>query len=253
MLNLSPDHLDRHGDMAGYAAAKRHIFDRQTGADTAVVGADDALSREMAAALRTAPGRVVSITAIDEPPRGPALLGAHNAQNAAAARAMARALGVADDAIARGLQTYPGLPHRQELVGVFDGIRFVNDSKATNADSAARALACYERVIWIAGGMAKEGGLAPLAPFFPRIARAFLIGRDAPLLAATLSEHRVPHRSVGTLDAALAEAWQAARAGDADVVLLSPACASWDQFTGFDQRGDRFRALVLAHQAGDAA
>jgi UDP-N-acetylmuramoylalanine--D-glutamate ligase len=169
-------------------------------------------------------------------------------QNAAAAAAMAHAFGVPDAAIARGIASYPGLPHRQELVGTRDGIAFINDSKATNADSTARALGCYPRVVWIAGGMAKTGGIESLAPFFPRVARAFLIGRDAPVLAETLDAHGVPYVIAGTLDAATEAAWQAARAGAAPVVLLSPACASWDQFTGFDARGDRFRAL--AHTLG---
>jgi UDP-N-acetylmuramoylalanine--D-glutamate ligase len=244
MLNLSPDHIDRHGDMAGYAAAKREIFARQAPGDVAVIGVDDELSRRMAASLRDGPARLVTISGAADITRGPTLPGPHNAQNAAAARAMAEALGVDAAAIARGLRTYPGLPHRQENVGTIGGITFVNDSKATNADSTARALACYDRVVWIAGGMAKEGGIEPLAQFFPRVAQTLLIGRDAPLLAATLAAHGVPHRDVGTLEAAVDAAWQAARAGAAPVVLLSPACASWDQFTGFDQRGDRFRALA---------
>ncbi|HET9018786.1 MAG TPA: UDP-N-acetylmuramoyl-L-alanine--D-glutamate ligase [Acetobacteraceae bacterium] len=260
MLNLSPDHLDRHGDMAGYARAKRAIFDRQDAGCTAVVGIDDAPSREMAAGL---PARIVTISAASEADvfardgllhdsagaicdlrDAAALPGAHNAQNAAAAAAMALALGVGRAAIARGLLGYPGLPHRQERVGTIGGVLFVNDSKATNADSTARALACYPRAVWIAGGIAKAGGIEPLAPFFPRIAQAFLIGRDAPLLAQTLARHDVPHARVGTLENAVAAAWDAARAGAAPVVLLSPACASFDQFTGFDARGDRFRALV---------
>ena len=270
MLNLSPDHIDRHGDMAGYARAKRAIFDRQTGADTAVVGVDDALSRDMAASLRAGPGRLVTISgegradvwsdgtrlrdAADSITEGPiadlsparALPGAHNAQNAAAAAALALALGVARADIAAGMASYPGLAHRQEQVAAAGGVLFINDSKATNADSAARALGCYDRVVWIAGGTAKAGGIDSLVPFFPRIALALLIGRDAPVLAATLAAHGVPYRDVGTLEVAVAEAWRAARGGAAPVVLLSPACASWDQFTGFDQRGDRFRALALA-------
>ncbi len=271
MLNLSADHLDRHGDMAGYAAAKRAIFDRQTPDDLAVIGIDDAASRAMAAALRAGPAKLVTVSGegpadifIDgtvlRDGEGPiadlaaarALPGAHNAQNAAAAAAMALHLGLSRAAIARGMASYPGLPHRQERVGEIAGITFINDSKATNADSAARALGCYDRVIWIAGGMAKEGGIAPLAPYFPRVARAFLIGRDAPVLAATLAAHGVAHEDVGTLEAAVSAATRAAAAGEAPVVLLSPACASWDQFTGFDQRGDRFRALV-AGLAKDAA
>jgi UDP-N-acetylmuramoylalanine--D-glutamate ligase len=174
----------------------------------------------------------------------PALPGAHNAQNAAAAIVIARALGLTDDAIARGIATFPGLPHRQQRVGTIDGIDFVNDSKATNADAASRALGCYDRLVWIAGGIAKEGGIEPLAPLFSRIAHALLIGRDAPALAATLTAHRIPHETAGTLDAAVPAALAAARASGAPVVLLSPACASFDQFSGFDARGDHFAHLV---------
>jgi UDP-N-acetylmuramoylalanine--D-glutamate ligase len=266
MLNLSPDHLDRHGDMAGYAAAKRHVFDRQRAGDLAVVGIDDEMSRAMAAALRAGPAALVTVSeggAADCAPRGSmlfhndapladlataaALPGAHNAQNAAAAAAMALHLGAGRAAIAEGIRTYPGLAHRQELVARRGNVRFVNDSKATNADSTARALVCYDRIVWIAGGMAKEGGIEPLAPHFARIAEALLIGRDAPMLAATLARHGVPHRTVHTLEAATAEAWRLAQRDDGDItILLSPACASWDQFTGFDQRGDRFRTLAQA-------
>jgi UDP-N-acetylmuramoylalanine--D-glutamate ligase len=263
MLNLSADHLDRHGDMDGYARAKQAIFARQGAADTAVLGIDDSRSQDMVAALRGHPARVVTISGgesadvsvhngvvrdaagdIVDLAEAPALPGLHNGQNAAAATAMALALGVSRGKIAEGIRTYPGLPHRQERVGDVRGVLFVNDSKATNADSTACALACYDQVIWIAGGMAKEGGIESLARFFPKIATALLIGRDAPVLAATLAAHGVPHRDVGTLEAAVAEAWRLARDGLGRVVLLSPACASWDQFTGFDQRGDRFRALV---------
>ncbi len=266
MLNLSPDHLDRHGDMAGYAAAKRHVFDRQQPGDLAVIGIDDAPSGAMAATLRSSAAGIVTVSEhgpADFAPRGTmlsgndgsiadlataaALPGAHNAQNAAAAAAMALHLGVPRAAIAEGIRTYPGLPHRQELVARCRNIRFINDSKATNADSTARALVCYDRILWIAGGMAKDGGIEPLAAFFPRIAEALLIGRDAPILAATLAAHRVAHRTLHTLEEAVAEAWRIARTEESEiVVLLSPACASWDQFTGFDQRGDRFRTLAQA-------
>ena len=247
MLNLSADHIDRHGDMAGYARAKRAIFDRQASSDLAVIGVDDEPSREMAAWLRAQPATVVEVSERDEVPgieNARALPGAHNAQNAAAASVMAAFLGAPSGKILEAIQSYPGLPHRQERVAEVGSILFVNDSKATNADSAARALGCYDRLIWIAGGMAKEGGIRPLAEYFPRIALALLIGRDAAILAETLAAHQVPHRIVGTLDTAVAQAWDAARKGTASVVLLSPACASWDQFTGFDQRGDRFRALA---------
>lgn len=264
MLNLSPDHLDRHGDMAGYAAAKAAIFARQRPGDVAVLGQDDAMTRALAAQVTA---RLVPISARTPQPGGvwadgpllrdaagviadltPALTlpGAHNAQNAAAAAAACLALGIARDIIPRALPSYPGLPHRQERVAERHGILYVNDSKATNADSTERALASYDRVVLIAGGMAKEGGIAPLAHLFPRIAHAFLIGRDAAQLAATLAAHGVRHDIVGTLEAAIPAAAAAAEAGAARVVLLSPACASFDQFTGFDARGDRFRDLVRA-------
>jgi UDP-N-acetylmuramoylalanine--D-glutamate ligase len=272
MLNLSADHLDRHGNMAAYAVAKRAIFDRQTRNDLAVVGIDDEASRAMADALRARPARLLTVSGegqadlfteggILRDADGPiadlreaaALPGGHNAQNAAAAAAMAMHLGVSRADVSAAMLTYPGLPHRQERVGDISGVTFINDSKATNADSTARALGCYDRLIWIAGGTVKEGGIEPLAPYFPRVGLALLIGRDAPMLADTLRRHGVPHRQVGTLENAVAEAWGAARAGTADVVLLSPACASWDQFTGFDQRGDRFRSLVQALQTRGAA
>jgi UDP-N-acetylmuramoylalanine--D-glutamate ligase len=250
MLNLSADHIDRHGDMAGYAMAKRAIFDRQTSGDLAVIGIGDPGSRDMAAWLDTRPARVVRVSETAAPlAYGPALPGAHNAQNAAAATAMARFLGVSDAIIAAGLLSYPGLPHRQERIVSIDGITFINDSKATNADSAERALVCHDRLIWIAGGMAKQGGIEPLVPLFPRIARVFLIGRDAAEFAATLSRHGVPFDIAGTLEAAVPAAFAAAKHDGAPIVLLSPACASWDQFTGYDQRGDRFAELARGLQS----
>nr|WP_314076217.1 UDP-N-acetylmuramoyl-L-alanine--D-glutamate ligase [uncultured Roseococcus sp.] len=268
MLNLSADHLDRHGDMAGYRAAKARIFATQRGEDTAVLGMDDpgtaGLRGELAA-------RVVPISASMPQPGGfwatgsllrddsgliadlstcPTLPGEHNAQNAAAACAMATALGLRRNDLADGLRSYPGLPHRQELVGEIRGIRFVNDSKATNADSTAKALASYDRVVWIAGGTGKEGGIESLAPLFPRVAEAFLIGQDGGIFAATLAEHGVAHRRLETLAEAVPAAAAAALGGAAPVVLLSPAAASWDQFTGFDQRGDHFRTLVQSLPEG---
>ncbi len=166
---------------------------------------------------------------------------------------MARALGVADDAIAHGIAGFPGLPHRQQQVRTIDGIHFVNDSKGTNVDAAARALGCYDRVVWIAGGVAKAGGIAPLVPWFPRVAHAVLIGRDAPTLADTLAAHGVSHEIAGTLDAAVPSALLAARRERAATVLLSPACASFDQFSGFDARGERFTQLVAALGCRSAA
>jgi UDP-N-acetylmuramoylalanine--D-glutamate ligase len=260
ILNLSVDHLDRHGDMAGYAAAKSHVFDRQGPLDTSVVGIDDDLTAGMAKRLR---GRIVTIsghqradfwcdsgvlchgdTAIMPMHQAPSLPGSHNAQNAAAAAALADAIGIGFTDIVSGIADFPGLPHRQQKVARVDGIDFINDSKATNADAAGRAIACYPRIIWIAGGIAKADGIDTLSPLFPRIALALLIGRDAPRLAATLADHNVPFRLVGTLEEAVPAAREAALAGVAPVVLLSPACASFDQFSGFDARGDRFAELV---------
>jgi UDP-N-acetylmuramoylalanine--D-glutamate ligase len=274
MLNLSADHLDRHGDMAGYAAAKANIFARQTGEDVAVLGQDDAMTTAMASGLaarlvpisghRRVPGGIWAegtvlrdeAGVIAELREAPALPGTHNAQNAAAAAAVALSMGLGRDVLAAGFRSFGGLPHRQERVGTIGGVAFVNDSKATNADSTARALASYERVVWIAGGIGKEGGISSLLPLLPRVAKAFLIGRDANSFAATLAEAGVPHEVAGTLDAAVPAAAAEARGGAAPVVLLSPAAASFDQFTGFDQRGDRFRAIVgdmMANEFGRAA
>jgi UDP-N-acetylmuramoylalanine--D-glutamate ligase len=271
MLNLSADHLDRHGDMAGYAAAKRVIFDRQRVGDLAVAGVDDPGSCEMAGWLRQQSAKFMSVSGyqpadvwcdagtlrqgadvILEMAEARALPGSHNAQNAAAATAIAGTFGVSRDDIARGIRSFPGLPHRQQRIATIGGVCFINDSKATNADAAERALGCYEQIVWIAGGIAKEGGIEPLAPYFPRIAHALLIGRDAPAFADTLKAHGVSHEIIGTLGAAVPAAFAAARRLGASVVLLSPACASFDQFSGFDARGDRFAALVtgLARERG---
>jgi UDP-N-acetylmuramoylalanine--D-glutamate ligase len=259
MLNLSADHLDRHGDMRGYADAKRQIFARQAAGDIALIGIDDAESRAMHAGLsqsRTISGRTPADIWCDSGilrdgdgeivamSRAHALPGPHNAQNAAAAAGLALALGVPRAEIASGIISFPGLAHRQELVGTVAGVRFVNDSKATNADAAARALTCYDRLVWIAGGIAKAGGIASLEPYFPRVAKAVLIGRDAASFAENLSAHGIAHEITETLDRAVPAAFAAARSLNADVVLLSPACASFDQFSGFEARGARFRDLV---------
>jgi len=277
-LNLTPDHLDRHGGMAGYIAAKRRLFATVRGAPVAVIGIDDAPSRAVAdsiaaeSAWRLTRISVISAVAggvfvedghlIDDTGRSavevmdlrevPRLRGRHNWQNAVAAYAAARAMGLGRSDIVAGIAGFPGLPHRQEWVATVDGVRFVNDSKATNAEAATRALAAYDRepLYWIAGGVAKAGGIAALADFFPRVRRAFLIGEAAPGFAATLGA-AVPHEIAGTLDRAVAAAFAAARkAGGDAVVLLSPACASFDQFTDFEARGDAFRALVTALPGG---
>ncbi len=263
LLNLSPDHLDRHGDMPGYIAAKSSVFDRQGAGDVAVIGTDDADAAALARSLRGP--RVLTVSGQHQADvwcddgvlrdrdgpilpmiDAPALLGAHNAQNAAAAAALALALGVQRDTAAAAIAGFPGLPHRQQRVAVMDGVAWVNDSKATNADAAARALACYGQLVWIAGGIAKAGGIEALRPLLPRVAHAVLIGRDAPLLAGTLCDAGVPFTIAGTLDAAVLAARAAAARTGSPVVLLSPACASFDQFASFETRGDRFRDLVLA-------
>jgi UDP-N-acetylmuramoylalanine--D-glutamate ligase len=275
MLNISPDHLDRHGDFETYAAVKRAIFNRQTSHDLAVIGIDDAESRHIADWLRVRPAGVLTISGnpaadpadlwcqsgVLRDSHGPilplaeaaALPGAHNAQNAAAASAIAFTLGLTREHIANGLRSFPGLPHRQQRIACIDGITFVNDSKATNAHAAARALGCYDRLIWIVGGQAKQGGIESLAPYFPRVAHALLIGRDASSLAATLARAGVSNEIAGTLDAAVHAAYSAARRAGVPVVLLSPACASFDQFSGFEARGDRFAALVCALPGAKAA
>ncbi len=264
VLNVSPDHLDRHGDMAGYIAAKRAVFDRQRAGDLAVIGTDDDESAALARSLRGPqvvtvsgqhPADVWCDNGVLRDGDGPilrmaeaaALPGPHNAQNAAAAAALALALGVHRDEVAAGIAVFRGLPHRQQRVAVLDGIAWVNDSKATNADATARALACYDRLVWIAGGIAKAGGIESLRPLLSRVAYAVLIGRDAPLLARTLAGAGVPYTMAGTLDAAVPAARAAAARTGSPVILLSPACASFDQFTSFEARGDRFRELALAH------
>ncbi|HZL59066.1 MAG TPA: UDP-N-acetylmuramoyl-L-alanine--D-glutamate ligase [Stellaceae bacterium] len=271
LLNITPDHLDRHGGMAGYVAAKRRIFRGQGAKQTAIIGIDDDICRGIFAELqRAGRQRIVPISVRGVAPGGvylagghliddldgaakpvldmkeaPLLPGPHNGQNAAAAYAAARALGCGGAACVDGIKSFPGLAHRQEPVATIDGIRYINDSKATNADAAEKAIACYDDVYWIAGGRAKEDGIGALAPLFPRIRRAFLIGEAAPAFAATL-EGRVPFEIDLTLDRALAAARQAAltERHKGAVVLLSPACASFDQFQDFEERGARFRALV---------
>jgi len=280
LLNITPDHLGRHGGMDGYIAAKASLFDRLRPQATAVVGTDDDPSRAIFERLRKSMGRrAVPISAERDATDGvsapagilvdgaggeprieidlraiPTLPGRHNWQNACAAYATGRALGLSPAAMRAGLATYPGLAHRQELVAEIDGVRYVNDSKATNADAAARALVCYDDIYWIIGGQAKEGGIASLVPLFPRVRRAFLIGEASDAFAATL-DGKLGYERCGTLDVAVARASAAARAEQRPhpVVLLSPACASWDQFKSFEQRGDRFRDLVKALAPAEAA
>lgn len=265
-LNITPDHIDRHGDMAGYVAAKMHIFDRQQAGDCAVIGVDDEASRAAHDAIVARGGATVVPLALERPIKGgvsfragrlvdadgyavdfadvPTLPGDHNAQNAAAAWAACRWLGLSREKIVEGLRTYGGLPHRQERVASAGKVVYVNDSKATNADATARALSSYRDIYWILGGQAKEGGVAPLAPYFDRIKHAFLIGEATDLFAGQL-DGKLPFSRCGDLQSALFAAHdRAQREGKCAVVLLSPACASWDQWKSYEHRGDAFRAMA---------
>ena len=271
-LNLSPDHLDRHGGIGGYFAAKRRLF--EIGApERAVIGVDEPEGRFLAGRLdgpiqvsveRRLKGEGWSVFmnkahltewrggkqagAIDMR-AALALKGAHNHQNACAAYATCRALGLGPRQIEGGLIDFPGLAHRMERIGEVRGVTFVNDSKATNADAAEKALLAYDKIRWIAGGQAKEGGIASLTPLFDRIACAYLIGEAEAAFAQTLGSSA--HKRCGTLEKAVAAAWADAQPGE--VILLSPACASWDQFTSFEARGDAFRALVTPYLEANAA
>lgn len=265
LLNLTPDHLDRHGTMENYAAIKERVV---ASAGLAVIGVDDAYCAAIAA-RRGSPRVRIHVEGHGEEAgdlivQGPrivdsdgagladltgigSLRGAHNGQNAAVAVAVARALGIEGETLAAGLKSFPGLAHRMEGLGRRGRVLFVNDSKATNADSTEKALLAFRDIHWIVGGKAKEGGIEPLSPLFERIAHAYLIGASSDVFARTL-EGRVPYTRCETLEAATETAAKAAAASEAPepVVLLSPACASYDQFPNFEVRGDRFRALVQA-------
>lgn len=268
LTNVSPDHLDRHGGMEGYVAAKRRVFQAQDGEALALIGVDEEWGRKAAAELRAQGRRVETVVSLPSPTRGEgygaaagmlttggevladltaarSLPGRHNAQNAAFAYATARALGVSHEAAVEGLLSFPGLSHRMEAVGRLGAVRFINDSKATNADAARQALASYPAVFWIAGGKAKDGGIDSLRDLFPRVTKAYLIGEAADAFAVTLADtpHVVAHTMERAVELAAADA---AAAGGEQVVLLSPACASFDQFPDFEVRGEAFRAAVLS-------
>jgi UDP-N-acetylmuramoylalanine--D-glutamate ligase len=236
LLNLEPDHLDRHGSFDSYAAAKLRIFERQSSQDTAVV------PRGFMPVPGT--GCRVEFDAGDELPAEPRIPGPHNRENAAAATAAARAAGIADDAIAEALRTFAGVPHRIELVRELRGVRYVNDSKATNVAATLRALASFpgSTLHVILGGRGKAEPYGPLAAAFGSGDRGYLIGEASREIAAALDSAGVPHLDTDGLGSALAAAASNATAGD--VVLLSPACASFDQFEDFEARGDEFRRLV---------
>ncbi len=269
LLNLTPDHLDRHGTMQRYAEIKERLV---AGSDVAIIGVDDSYCAQIADRLERAGKDVVRLSKrlpltdgyfadgsdLMEAVQGQysrigflegigSLRGAHNAQNALAAVAACLKVGLDLGEIQAGLESFPGLAHRMEQVGRRGRVLFVNDSKATNADAAAPALSSFPRIHWIAGGLPKEGGIETLRSFFPRIAKAYLIGEAAPAFAATLGG-AAPFEISGTLQAALEHAAADAAnddTGEDAVVLLSPACASFDQYRNFEVRGDAFRDAVL--------
>jgi UDP-N-acetylmuramoylalanine--D-glutamate ligase len=275
LTNISPDHLERHGGMEGYVAAKARIFRAQGADGLALVGVDESWGRTVAGDLASVGRHVTTVSTsghrreggdrgfagmhgieagagalridgelITDLASARSLPGRHNAQNAAFAWAAARAVGVPHDAAVEGLMTFPGLAHRMEEVGRLGRVRFINDSKATNADAARQALSSYERSFWIAGGRAKGGGIDDLEDLFPRVVEAFLIGEAAGPFAARLGD--TPHRISGDMASAVKAAAEAAAAtGREEVVLLSPAAASFDQYPDFEARGEAFRAAVL--------
>ena len=233
LLNLEPDHLDRHGTFDAYREAKLRIFENQGEEDTAIV--PRGFGPIPGAAARQ------EFAWDDDLPAEPSLPGGHNRENAVAATAAARAAGVPDEAIAEALLSFPGVAHRLELVAELDGVRFVNDSKATNTAAARRALAAYDAPVHvILGGSRKGESFAELA--HEARGRAYLIGETADELADALGRAGVPYVACGDLATAVAAAAEAARPGE--IVLLSPACASYDQFRDFEQRGEEFRRLV---------
>ncbi len=271
LLNVTEDHIDRHGTLAHYAEVKERLVVAVQPSGTAIVGVDDTWSAATAdrveqagkhiirvsvkrpladgvyfdkdSIVRASGGALTEIAKIDNIG---SLRGLHNAQNAACAASAALALGVSGDVLQKGLRSFPGLAHRMEQIGRKGRVLFINDSKGTNADAAARALSSFNDIFWIAGGKPKTGGIESLREFFPRIRKAYLIGEAAEDFAATLGS--VPHEISKTLEEAVPHAARDAEAsGLSDaVVLLSPACASFDQFPNFEKRGDRFRDLVTA-------
>ena len=272
LLNISEDHIDRHGTLEHYAAVKERLVAGVQAQGTAIVGVDDGFGRNIADRIDRSGKRVVRVSVRNPLADGiyvehetivrasggarseiarlggiGSLRGLHNAQNAACAAACALAMGLSGDTLQNGLRSFPGLAHRMEQVGRRGNVLFVNDSKGTNADAAAHALSSFSDIFWIAGGKPKAGGILSLAEYFPRIRKAYLIGEAAKEFSGSLGE-RVAHEMSETLDVAVTSAARDAEAsGLANaVVLLSPACASFDQYRNFEIRGDRFRELVTA-------
>jgi UDP-N-acetylmuramoylalanine--D-glutamate ligase len=242
LTNVTPDHLDRYDSFLDYAASKERLFHMQHADKLSVIATDDDPSRMIASRIHHRLKRV-SAKDIADQSRWPSLQGPHNAQNAACAIATGEALGLTAEQIEAGLKSYPGLPHRMERVREVSGVLYVNDSKATNPTSTAPALAAYPGIHWIVGGQAKTNDLDACAPHFSNVRAAYTYGQDGPMLADLLRPHMVVVES-GTLDRAVKNASDVARIGE--TVILSPACASYDQFRDFEDRGDAFRHAVMA-------
>ena len=257
LTNVTPDHLDRYADFAAYAASKERLFQMQTGGTAALICDEDEPSRAIANRLAAQGKPMVRIKTADldaaclAEGRSPSLAGPHNAQNAAVAVAICRQLGLSDEQIAEGLATYPGLPHRMERVCEAKGVTYINDSKATNAASAAPALAAFPpepainggspRIHWIVGGLPKEDGLGACADHLGNVAAAYTVGEAGPMFADLL-EGQVKVERCELISEAVRRAEETARPGE--VVLLSPACASYDQFRDYEKRGHHFRQMV---------
>ncbi|WP_294265600.1 UDP-N-acetylmuramoyl-L-alanine--D-glutamate ligase [uncultured Sphingomonas sp.] len=246
LLNVTPDHLDRYDGFGAYAASKARLFAMQSAGQAAIVGIGEEASASIARQVARS-GRAEDLTKIApgvcmNQSRWPALQGPHNAQNALAAIAACEALGVDNAAIDAGLASFEGLPHRTRTVAVNGGVRFVDDSKATNPESVAPALRAFDRVHWILGGVAKSDSLEACRPGFAHVAAAYTIGEAGPLFDRLLAGEAFPVTPCGTLDTAVAKAAQAAKPGE--TVLLSPACASFDQFADYAARGNAFAGLV---------
>jgi UDP-N-acetylmuramoylalanine--D-glutamate ligase len=252
LLNITPDHLDRYESFEAYITAKLRLFEMQSGDHLAVARVAEWFGRD---AVGKGGGNYVSIiedafniaegdsefVMASEQPEWPSLQGPHNLENVSAAIEVSYSLGLRGQQIKTGLRTYPGLPHRMERVREKDGVFFVNDSKATNPTATAPALAAFEKIRWILGGQAKTDNLDECAPYFGHVRSAYTIGEAAELFERLLSPH-IPVKNCGKLDEAVRQAAADAEAGD--TVLLSPACASFDQFRDFEDRGDQFRRLV---------
>lgn len=261
LLNISADHIDRHGNMKHYKDAKESIFARQSADDVAIIATDDMFVREIAERVPHIETSLFSsradyymkatmlhdkatqesydIGAID------ALQGLHNYQNALVAFAVCRKLGYEGAAIMQAMQGFGGLPHRMERLGRVNNVLYINDSKATNADSAAKSLGTFRNIYWIVGGVAKEGGITSLAPLFERVRHAYVIGESANDFSQTLDEHHVSHNICHTLENAMNLASVHASTNPESVVLFAPAAASFDQFANFEERGDAFKGMVV--------